>query len=481
VLEMLSIVVFYFLFLSIGLYLKNRRRAIGVIIIGTILTVIDYVAFCLGKHIQFMDFFRLDDDVVAMGVCLLPLNFLCITIFALGSIIISYYIFSNQISRLHVGCIIFFAFLTILYPYTVKAYLNMFISIAKFSYYATLDKETVLQKLKCADNFIGVKEGKIKAGKNLVVIYCESFEDTLFKYNNGTLVRKIGKRIKEQQLYRYTDYEMCIGSDATLNALYATQTGLPLFIRARTGMESDFTRHHINIDSYTNILNKAGYNSSFVSCSNLKFSNTDMVMTKLGYKVKGMECVADNKNSNVFGYHDAVTFEYAKKELLQLSKKEQPFNLAVLTVDTHFPYGYQDFSLKSKVDLKVDGNSIEYSYVSLDYLLDDFLNFLDSLPNAQDTVVMIIGDHLLMGNDKLTPFVGSLNKYPRRIALLTNRQINKFRYEDKIGFYDIPNIIFDLIELQTDINIGKSLFPEYSPDFIKNNKELFMVYMLKGN
>lgn len=40
------------------------------------------------------------------------------------------------------------------------------------------------------------------------------------------------------------------------------------------------------------------------------------------------------------GYEDQKLFTYAKKELQELASGDQPFNLTLLTVDTHFEDGY---------------------------------------------------------------------------------------------------------------------------------------------
>ena len=41
-----------------------------------------------------------------------------------------------------------------------------------------------------------------------------------------------------------------------------------------------------------------------------------------------------------WGYEDEKLFAYAKDELNRLSKEDEPFNLTLLTVDTHFEDGY---------------------------------------------------------------------------------------------------------------------------------------------
>lgn len=41
-----------------------------------------------------------------------------------------------------------------------------------------------------------------------------------------------------------------------------------------------------------------------------------------------------------WGYEDEKLFEFAKEKCTELSRQEEPFNLTMLTVDTHFEDGY---------------------------------------------------------------------------------------------------------------------------------------------
>lgn len=41
-----------------------------------------------------------------------------------------------------------------------------------------------------------------------------------------------------------------------------------------------------------------------------------------------------------WGYEDEKLFSFAKEELLNLSQSGEPFNLTMLTVDTHFEDGW---------------------------------------------------------------------------------------------------------------------------------------------
>ena len=124
---------------------------------------------------------------------------------------------------------------------------------------------------------------------------------------------------------------------------------------------------------------------------------------------------------------------------------------------------------------------MDFSLASLDWLLADFIKFIEKEDKLNNTAILILGDHLIMGDEKTTPVIKRLNASERRIFLLSNRSIGNLGPHDEIGFYDIPNIVLNLAEIKTDAKIGKALFPNMSPKYINANMDLFTLLNMKGN
>lgn len=92
-----------------------------------------------------------------------------------------------------------------------------------------------------------------------------------------------------------------------------------------------------------------------------------------------------------WGYEDKKLFDYAKQELLEISKKDEPFNYTILTADTHFIDGYMDSSCKEIFDIKYAN-----SFYCSDGKVGEFVKWLKKQDFYDNTTIIIAGDHLTM-------------------------------------------------------------------------------------
>ena len=114
------------------------------------------------------------------------------------------------------------------------------------------------------------------------------------------------------------------------------------------------------------------------------------------------------KDYNVWwGYEDKKLFEFAKKELLEISKNDEPFNFTILTVDTHFTDGYYDETCNSK---KFSGQYENVFYCN-DNMIYEFIKWIMEQDFYPNTTVIISGDHLTMQGG----FYKNLDNYQRTI------------------------------------------------------------------
>ena len=94
---------------------------------------------------------------------------------------------------------------------------------------------------------------------------------------------------------------------------------------------------------------------------------------------------------NGWGFNDRYLFEVAKTRLTALSKQDQPFNLQLITIDTHFPdgfiynYSYNKYS-----------SQYENVYATSSKLINDFVTWIKSQDFYKNTTIVIVGDHLSM-------------------------------------------------------------------------------------
>jgi hypothetical protein len=95
-------------------------------------------------------------------------------------------------------------------------------------------------------------------------------------------------------------------------------------------------------------------------------------------------------------------------------------------------------------------NSLEFSIASVDYLINDFVEYLKKKKLLKNTAIFIFPDHLLMGRG------GEVHKklamQDRKLYLLTNIGSDQFekKTSDTVYQVDLPRLIIDGAEIKTN-------------------------------
>ena len=111
-----------------------------------------------------------------------------------------------------------------------------------------------------------------------------------------------------------------------------------------------------------------------------------------------------------WGYEDKKLFEYAKTEILKQAEKDAPFNVTLLTVDTHFMEGYQcEDCLETHEDPYL--NTLNCSSKQI----YNFVEWIKEQDFYENTTIVIAGDHLNMGGD----YIGTIPRDYNRTVYFT--------------------------------------------------------------
>lgn len=243
---------------------------------------------------------------------------------------------------------------------------------------------------------------------NVVMIYVESLENT---YRNPELW---GENLLDSldaatnDWVTFENFEEVRGTGWTIAGLVASQCGVLLKednqfdIRQQLGLKS-INRIGEQVDSFMpgitclgDILSEAGYANHFVGGADPEFAGKGKFFQEHGYdSVKGRphwESVGET-NFTKWGLHDDDLLRHAKTELDQLHAAEKPFNLTVLTVDTHRPEGHLSETCEKK-----GADDLPGIVACTSDLLADFLGYMENKGYLEDTVVVVTGDHLSMPN-----------------------------------------------------------------------------------
>ena len=246
--------------------------------------------------------------------------------------------------------------------------------------------------------------------KNLLYIYLESMESTYTSTACGgylpdvDLIPNLAKLAAENVSFSPAGVvgglRVTNNADYTKGALYAMTTGLPVSIVKKPDLSftaADWVDFKPGVVSLGDVLEEAGYAQEFLCGSDGEYAGRKQYFEQHGnYKVfdyfRAVEAGYIDRDYKVFwGFEDRRLYGIAKEELTSLSQQGRPFNFTMLTVDTHYPDGWVCELCREEYDEQY------YNVIACaDRQLADFLTWCGEQPWYEDTVIVIVGDHLTM-------------------------------------------------------------------------------------
>lgn len=249
-----------------------------------------------------------------------------------------------------------------------------------------------------------------KEKRNLIYIFLESMEVTYTNANEGgaqpaDLIPEL--RGLAQDYVNFSPNRgfgggyTLPGTTWTMAAMVGQTSGLPL------KLPFDGEKYYGNYSkmlpgawSLGNILEEEGYQQVLLLGSDSSFAGRGDYFTQHGnYTMNDYNTALEDGRlpkdyHEWWGYEDQKLFQYAKDELLRLSAEDEPFNLTMLTVDTHFEDGYV-------CPLCPDYNKDQYANVirCSSHQVSAFVKWIQEQDFYKDTTIVISGDHLSMDSN----------------------------------------------------------------------------------
>lgn len=259
-------------------------------------------------------------------------------------------------------------------------------------------------------NYINTSQIKAPIKKdNLILIYVESLENT---YQDNKLFTKNLLESLDNKTKNWTafpQYKQNYGGGFTMGAIVSTQCGIPL--RPASNYDKRLKKGdkilgneigEVNKQFLPNavclgdILKKDGYINIFFGGADSKFAGKGKFLKQHGYDVifgrPEWEALGETSMNN-WGLYDDILFKNAKSELDSIYATGKPFNLTLLTVDTHHPNGHLSQYCKNTGVVNLEG-IVECT----GNLLVDFINYIEAKGYTKNTNIIVIGDHLAMSN-----------------------------------------------------------------------------------
>lgn len=244
--------------------------------------------------------------------------------------------------------------------------------------------------------------------RNLIYIYLESMETTYASLGDG------GKQEVNNYIPHLTELANNIsfsntelmggwyslgGTGWTMAALFSTASGVPFSFPIDGNSMSDRASFASGITTLGDFLNSEGYNQEFLCGSNAAFGGRKAFYEQHGnfkifdYYTAREKSYIEPDYSVWWGLEDEILYEIAKDELTDLANKDKPFNLTMLTVDTHHIGGYVCKRCKTEYPEQL-ANVLSCA----DTQVYEFINWCKAQPWYANTTIIITGDHPRMDN-----------------------------------------------------------------------------------
>ena len=247
--------------------------------------------------------------------------------------------------------------------------------------------------------------------RNLIYIFLESMETTYTDIEDGGgfeegCIPLLTELAQENEDFSGADtalnggYSMP-GTTWTAGALFAQTSGLPLSIPIEDNSMDTQDSFFPGIVTLGDILEQQGYEQVFMIGSEAEFGGRKLYFTEHGnYDIEDYPYFVDEGKIEKgrwvwWGFEDLYLFEFAKEKLTELSQGDEPFNLTMLTVDTHFEDGYTC----SECGDEFGDNNYANVMACSDRQVAEFVKWIQQQDFYENTTIVISGDHLTMDSD----------------------------------------------------------------------------------
>ena len=242
--------------------------------------------------------------------------------------------------------------------------------------------------------------------RNLIYIYLESMENTFFsKELGGALDYNVIPELYDlaKDNINFSDNTdvgggmEIAGATWTVGAMTAQTAGIPLKIPVAVNTYGEYSKFLPGVTSIMDILHNNGYYQALMVGSDASFGGRSNYYTQHGvdmvydYYTAISDGIIPEDYFVWWGMEDKYLYEYAKQELIEISKADKPFAFTMLTVDTHHIDGY-------RCELCGDeyGENYENVFSCASKQAAEFVKWLSEQDFYENTAIVITGDHCSM-------------------------------------------------------------------------------------
>ncbi len=259
------------------------------------------------------------------------------------------------------------------------------------------------------ENYVSSEQVKItfpEEKQNLIYIFMESMESTYASKElegafEENLIPELTNLAQQNISFSHTNkfggMQNIQNTNWTIAAMVSQTAGLPLKIGIDGNAYGEYSTFLPGAENIGEILEKQGYNNYLMIGSEAAFGGRKNYFEQHGnYNIWDLDVAIEKgkmtEEEKVFwGYDDKNLYEYAKEELTDISKKDEPFNFTMLTVDTHHVDGYV-----CEVCEGIHETQYENVISCASKQVYEFVEWIQEQEFYENTTIVICGDHISM-------------------------------------------------------------------------------------
>ncbi|WP_338463703.1 phosphoglycerol transferase I [Franconibacter daqui] len=321
------------------------------------------------------------------------------------------------------------------------------------------------------DNYHKIK-GELPKKYNYVFIYAESLERTFRMLGGKDYLPGINKIANQHLEFTNIEQPLNMGMGWTMAGMVNTQCGIPL-VMAQGNSGSNVSHFLSGADCVATWLTRQGYQTEFIRGSQKEFAGGDKFLAQHGWQTQHdkpyfvKNGLATPEQISGWGVHDDALLAHSWQEFVRLSQSDKPFLLSFLTVNTHPPVG----TFLPQCDNHVDKNS-QYQMLSSvscsDYLLTDFINKIKNSPWFDNTIIVLVSDHIMMANDA-NPLLSKQEAERRNNFIVIKKDLVGIKNNTPGTLLDVWPTVLDLSGASVKaFGFGKSLLDNKAGPFIND-------------
>ncbi|XEC94698.1 LTA synthase family protein [Paenibacillus tarimensis] len=267
------------------------------------------------------------------------------------------------------------------------------------------------------------------AGKNLIIIQMESFQNFLIGLElEGQEVTPVMNRLMNEHFY-FPNFYQQVGQGNTSDAEFVVNTSY--YIPPRGAASGVYAGKQL--PSLPKLLQRQGYQTATFHTNVVEFWNRGEMYKALGFDRYFDQAYFGQEDTIFFGPSDEVLYDKTLDEIEAMHRSGTPFYAHVISMTAHHPFTIPEEKYKMALPERYEGTFVgDYirSQNYADYALGLFIDELKKSGVWEDSLVVVYGDHLGLP-------IYSLTKKDKELM----EEIYGYEY----GYMDMINIPFAII------------------------------------